>query len=101
LVGPFQTPEAWIWILVGGTLGAAIPTVAFIAGIAMIGPSRAAILMTIEPLVGVTLAALLLGEQPAPVQLIGGACVLVAAAVLQVAPRQSAIPAEAEVGRTV
>ena len=102
LAGPFQTPEAWIWVLVGGILGAAIPTSAFVAGIGMIGPSRAAILMTIEPLVGVTLAALLLDEQPSPIQLVGGACVLFAAAVLQVAPRTTAeIPAEAEVGRTV
>ncbi len=102
LLGPFETPEAWIWVLVGGILGAAIPTSAFVAGIGMIGPSRAAILMTIEPLVGVTLAALLLGEQPSPIQVVGGACVLFAAAVLQVASRTSAeIPTEAEVGRTV
>ena len=43
--------------------------------------------MTIEPLVGVTIAALFLGEEPSLVQIIGGAAVLVAAAVLQVAPR--------------
>jgi drug/metabolite transporter (DMT)-like permease len=100
LVGPFQSPVAWPWILVGGILCAAVPTTAFIAGIGLIGPSRAAILMTIEPLVAVTLAALVLNEQPSPVQLVGGACVLVAAAVLQVAPRTAEIPAEAE-GRTV
>ncbi len=70
-------PATWIWILAGGMLGAAIPTTAFVAGIGLIGPSRAAILMTIEPLVGVDVAALLLGEQPTELQLIGGAAVLV------------------------
>ena len=58
----FQQPEAWIWILAGGITGAAIPTTSFLAGIGIIGPSRAAILMTIEPLVGVTIAALLPGR---------------------------------------
>ena len=104
LLGPFQTPESWVWVLVGGILGAAVPTSAFVAGIGMIGPSRAAILMTIEPLVGVTLAALLLNEQPSPIQLAGGACVLVSAAVLQVVPRTagaSTAEVEAEAGRTV
>ena len=90
LLAPFSTPEAWIWIFTGGVLGAAIPTSFFIAGIDRIGPSRAAILMTIEPLVGVTLAALLLNEEPTPIQLVGGAAVLIAAALLQVAPRAGA-----------
>lgn len=89
LLMPFQQPEAWVWILAGAITGAAIPTTAFITGIGLIGPSRAAILMTIEPLVGVTIAAVLLGEEPSVVQIIGGAAVLVAAAVLQVAPRHA------------
>jgi drug/metabolite transporter (DMT)-like permease len=97
---PFETPEAWIWILAAGIAGAAIPTTAFVTGIGIIGPSRAAIMMTIEPLVGVVLAALLLGERPAPIQLVGGAAVLVAAAILQVAPR-TAVPREPEIGPIV
>lgn len=88
LLVPFQQPETWIWVLAAGITGAAIPTTAFVTGIGLIGPSRAAILMTIEPLVGVTLAALLLGEQPSLVQIVGGLAVLAAAAILQVAPRQ-------------
>jgi drug/metabolite transporter, DME family len=97
---PFSDPDLWFWILAGGITGAAIPTTAFITGIGIIGPSRAAILMTIEPLVGVTLAGVLLGEQPSPIQLLGGAAVLVAAAVLQIAPR-SAVPPEPEFGPLV
>jgi drug/metabolite transporter (DMT)-like permease len=100
LLLPFQDSRSWAWILAGGITGAAIPTTAFIAGIGLIGPSRAAIMMTIEPLVGVGLAAAFLGERPAPIQLLGGAAVLVAAAILQVAPRR-AITAEPEFGPLV
>ena len=89
---PFSETRAWVWILVGGVTGAAIPTAFFVTGIGLIGPSRAAILMTIEPLVGVALAGLLLGEHPTPVQLVGGAAVLATATILQVAPRHGRVP---------
>jgi drug/metabolite transporter (DMT)-like permease len=96
---PFAEPAAWTWILLGGTVGAAIPTTMFLTGIGLIGPSRAAILMTIEPLVGVTIAALLLGERPTLMQIAGGVAVLVAAIVLQVVP--SRVPPEPEFGPLV
>ena len=91
LLLPLQDSRSWVWILAGAITGAAIPTTAFIAGIGLIGPSRAAIMMTIEPIVGVGLAAALLGETPSIIQLFGGAAVLVAAAILQVAPRTRAV----------
>jgi drug/metabolite transporter (DMT)-like permease len=99
LAVPLHEPTAWIWILAGGIGGAAIPTTAFLLGIGLIGPSRAAILMTIEPLVGVTIAALLLGERPTLVQIAGGVAVLVAAIILQVVP--SRVPPEPEFGPLV
>ncbi|MEP7158691.1 MAG: DMT family transporter [Chloroflexota bacterium] len=92
LAVPLNEPQVWTWILLGGITGAAIPTTAFLAGIGLIGPSRAAILMTIEPIVGVTIAALLLGEQPLLLQIVGGVAVLVAAVILQLAPRGRAAP---------
>ena len=91
LLLPVREPRSWAWIVAAGVTGAAIPTTAFIYGIGLIGPSRAAIMMTIEPIVGVALAAALLGESPSIVQLFGGAMVLVAAAILQVAPRTKAV----------
>lgn len=100
LLLPAHDSRSWVWIVAGGITGAAIPTTAFIAGIGLIGPSRAAIMMTIEPVVGVALAGMLLGEQPSPIQLVGGAAVLVAAAILQVVPRR-ALPAEPEFGPLV
>lgn len=99
LTVPLREPEAWVWILLGGITGAAIPTTAFVTGIGLIGPSRAAILMTFEPLVAITLAWLLLNEQPSPLQFMGGAAVLVAAIVLQLAP--SRVPPEPEIGPLV
>ncbi len=89
---PLSNAGVWPVLLAGGVAAAAVSTFAFITGIDLIGPSRAAIMMTVEPLVGVTLAALLLGEQTVPVQLLGGAAVIVAAVVLQVAPRAPAVP---------
>lgn len=74
-------------VLLAGILGAGIPTVSFIVGIRRLGPSSAAILATLEPVVGVGLAAWLLAEQPTVVQLLGGAGILVAAVLLQLRPR--------------
>jgi drug/metabolite transporter (DMT)-like permease len=86
LTAPLSDQNTWVWIVLGAIVGGAIPTTLFMVGIGWIGPSRAAVLMTVEPLVGVAIAGLLLGEQPSPVQLLGGALVIVAAAALQVAP---------------
>jgi drug/metabolite transporter (DMT)-like permease len=99
LAVPFHEPQAWWWIIIGGTWGAAIPTTAFVAGIGLIGPSKAAILMTIEPLVGIAVAARLLGEQPTELQILGGAAVLTAAIILQLTP--SRVPPEPEFGPLV
>jgi DME family drug/metabolite transporter len=94
LAAPFTEAGLWPWILAAGIVGAAIPTVWFMTGISRIGPSRTAILMTFEPLVGVTLAGLLLAEQPVPLQLVGGAAVVIAAVVLQTTPGR--VPRESE-----
>ncbi|HSH21962.1 MAG TPA: DMT family transporter [Candidatus Caenarcaniphilales bacterium] len=95
LLHPIRDSRSWVWLVAGGVAGAAIPTTALLAGMGLIGPSRAAILMTFEPVVGVALAAVLLGEQPVPLQLVGGACVLAAAAILQAPPR-APVPADGE-----
>jgi drug/metabolite transporter (DMT)-like permease len=94
---PFSEPALWPWIAVTGIFGAAIPTTAFLAGLARIGPARTAILMTFEPLTGVLLAALMLGERPVALQLVGGAGVLAAAAILQASPGRVPVEVEAPV----
>ena len=83
LLAPFREPALWPWIAAASVTGAAIPTTALLVGIRSIGASRAAILMTLEPVIAVGLAAVFLGEHPVPLQLVGGAAVLAAAVLLQ------------------
>jgi drug/metabolite transporter (DMT)-like permease len=80
---PFDAPQALALAAVAGILGAGIPSTLFLVGIRTIGGTRAGILMLFEPLVGVTLAAILLHEGLVPIQVVGGAAILAAAVVLQ------------------
>ncbi len=99
LVQPLSgTAAAWP-VLLAGVVGAGVPTLCFITGIRLLGAPRAAILSTLEPVVGVGLAALLLGEQPALLQLMGGLLIIGAGVLLQVrAPNElaehEAVPAD-------
>lgn len=95
LARPAMSLDAFWPVLLAGVVGAGIPTVSFIIGVRRLGPSPAAILATLEPVVGVALAAWLLAERPTTVQLVGGAFILVAAALLQLRPRQTVADHEA------
>jgi len=78
---------AALWpVLVAGVIGAGLATVCFIAGIRLLGAPRATILSTLEPVVGVGLAAILFGTVPTALQLIGGALIITAGIVLQLRP---------------
>ena len=70
-------------LLFTGIFAAAIPSLGFLTGIRAIGGTRAGILMLFEPVVGVALAAWLLGEALAPIQIVGAAAILAAALLLQ------------------
>ena len=59
-----------------------LAAVAFLAGVRRIGPTNAAMLSTLEPVVTVILAAALLGERLAPLALVGGALILLAVLLL-------------------
>ena len=83
---PLASTDAIVPVVLAGVIGAGVPTLAFITGIRRLGPSQAAIIATLEPVVGVGLAAWLLAEQPAPIQLVGGALILGAAVLLQLRP---------------
>src|SRR4029079_13506041 len=71
------------WVSVAGGFAAGVPSILFLVGIRTIGGTRAGILMLFEPVVGVTLAALLLHEGLVPIQVVGGGAILAAAALLQ------------------
>jgi drug/metabolite transporter (DMT)-like permease len=60
----------------------------FFAGLRRVGPTAAAILSTLEPVVTVMLAFVVFGESLGPAQLLGGALVLCAVLVVQTNPRR-------------
>ena len=94
ILQPLATPTAFAIALVAGFIGAGIPTLAFIGGIRLLGPPRAAILSTLEPVVGVLLAAVLLSEVPSLLQAFGGGLVIAGGVLAQLGPE--AAPAEHE-----
>ena len=98
---PLASVEAMWPVLVAGIIGAGLATVCFIAGIRLLGAPRATILSTLEPVVGVTLAAILFGTVPTPVQLIGGALIITAGIVLQLRPSGEIAEHEAVAGLEV
>lgn len=84
------TPTAW-WAVLGIAIaGTVVAVTAFLGALELIGPSRASILSTLEPVVTVVLAYLILGERLGPVQLVGGALVLAACVMLQLRLRRPA-----------
>jgi drug/metabolite transporter (DMT)-like permease len=83
LAAPVMSGQA-LWLsAVAGIAAAGIPSILFLRGIRTIGGTRTGILMLFEPVVGVGLAAILLHEGLAPIQVAGGGCILAAAVLLQ------------------
>lgn len=83
LLVPLRDPGSWPVILVAGVVAAGVSSLLFLTAIRTIGGTRTGILMLLEPVVGVLLAALLLGEALLPLQVLGGLLVLAGALVLQ------------------
>jgi drug/metabolite transporter (DMT)-like permease len=77
-----QDASGWLAVLAIALLSTVAAVTLYFAGLQRIGPTRASTLSTLEPLVTVTLAALVLGERIAPVQLAGGALILAAVVLL-------------------
>ena len=59
-----------------------VATVTFFAALERIGPTKASLLSTFEPIVSVVLAALVLGERLTPLALVGGVLIVAAAALV-------------------
>lgn len=84
-----SSPFGWIAVAGVTLVSTVIAVTAFLIGLAAIGPTKASVLSTFEPVTTVLLAALLLQE---PVTLwtgVGGVCILAAAIILA---RSSATP---------
>jgi drug/metabolite transporter (DMT)-like permease len=79
----FPASSSGWWSIAGIVLLATvIPVVTFLAGLERIGPTNAAMLSTLEPVVTVLLAAWLFAERLEPITLVGGALILVAVVML-------------------
>jgi len=92
LLRPLSDPSLLPLLLLAGIAGAAIPSTLLLAGIRLIGGTRTGVLMLIEPVVAAALAAALLSEAVAPVQIAGGAAILAAAFLLARAGSPEAAP---------
>lgn len=76
------TGLGWLAIVLIALVCSVAGIVCFFAGMRRLGPSDAATLSTLEPVVTIALAGLFLGEAIEPSQLVGGAVVLCAVVVL-------------------
>ena len=72
------------WLLIAGivVVSTIIPVTTFLAGLERIGPTNAAMLSTIEPIITVFLATVLFGDKLAPIVLAGGVLILIAVVIL-------------------
>ncbi|MDH5285558.1 MAG: DMT family transporter [Betaproteobacteria bacterium] len=81
------TGAGWAAVVAIAIVSTVLAISLFFAGLARVGATRAATLSTIEPVVTIALAALVLGERIAAVQLAGGALILGAVLLLARSPR--------------
>jgi drug/metabolite transporter (DMT)-like permease len=80
---PLRDPAVLPWLLLAGTVGAALAVVLFTAGLRVVGGVRTSILMLLEPVAASVLALIVLGEALTPIQVVGGALVLGAAVLVE------------------
>lgn len=74
--------SAWLALVGIALFGTVLAVTAFFAALALLGPSDTAVVSTVEPVVSIAVAGLVLGERLSPLQAAGGAVVLLAVTVL-------------------
>ncbi len=77
-----QRPVAWAALVAVALIGTVVAVTAFFAALALLGPADTAVVSTVEPVVSIGVAALVLGERLSAVQVLGGVVVLLAVAAL-------------------
>jgi drug/metabolite transporter (DMT)-like permease len=73
-------PRAWASVAAIGVVSTVVAMTTFLAGMALVGPTRASVLSSLEVIVTLALAALFLGERLAPLQWAGAVLILGAVA---------------------
>ena len=76
-------PAAWLWIAALAVICTAVAFIAFLRGLAVLGPVRTAIVSTVEPFWTLLLAVPALGQPLRPATLAGGALIAGAVVLLQ------------------
>lgn len=91
-------PIGWAAVLILAVLSTVIAFLAFLRGLAEIGPVRTAIVSTIEPFWTALLGGLVLGQQVGSRTLVGGLLIAVAVILLQLGQRAAVAPASDPAG---
>jgi drug/metabolite transporter (DMT)-like permease len=76
------TASGWLAVLAIAILGTAMAIAFFLEGLERLGPVRASVYSTLEPVFTLVLASWFLGERTTPLGLAGGALILGAVVVL-------------------
>jgi drug/metabolite transporter (DMT)-like permease len=76
------TLSGWVSVSAIALISTVLPIAAFLAGLERVGPANAATLSTIEPVVTVILAALILGETITLWRIVGGLMIILAVIIL-------------------
>ncbi len=77
-----ETAGGWLAILGVAVLCTVVAIGSFLAGMERIGPSNASTVSTLEPVVSVLMASLVLGETLSPLKIVGGVLILSAVMIL-------------------
>ena len=88
-------PVGWLAVLVLAVLSTVLAFLAFLRGLAEIGPVRTAIVSTIEPFWTALLGSIVLGQQLGPRTMAGGLLIAAAVILLQLGQRPEVAPAPA------
>jgi drug/metabolite transporter (DMT)-like permease len=88
---------AWLMIFILGFVCTVLAFIAFLRGLAVIGPVRTAIMSTIEPFWAALLGTTVLGQHIGPRTLVGGLLIAVAVVLLQVSGNAATASAPAPV----
>jgi drug/metabolite transporter (DMT)-like permease len=88
-------PMAWAAVIVLAVVSTVLAFLAFLRGLAEIGPVRTAIVSTIEPFWTAVLGSAVLGQAIGPRTMVGGMLIAAAVIVLQFGRRPSTAPVEA------